>query len=184
MEKELDINIINISITGALVELCEDYGLKGVPDLFEAIRKSPILDFYIPDMKLAGDANVARAEEVDGRFQLALEFNNLSSNAEYALYKRHVYRKNLIAPGQIVLNGKICRFESVDVSVDGLMIRLAEKVDVKLGTETTFEFKRLDLNGEIKVIWVDHIDEETLMGVQYINIERGTPKGIPRFETK
>ncbi len=184
MEKELDINIINISITGALVELCEDYGLKGVPDLFEAIKKSPVLDFYIPDMKLAGDANVARAEEVDGRFQLALEFNNLSSNAEYALYKRHVYRKNLIAPGQIVLNGKICRFESVDVSVDGLMIRLSEKVDVKPGTETTFEFKRLDLNGEIKVIWVDHIDEETLMGLQYINIERGAPKGIPRFETK
>jgi len=62
------------------------------------------------------------------------------------------------------------------------MIRLDEKVTVEEGMVTVFEFKRLDLAGEIRVIWVDPIaDEGTLIGLQYVHMEKVDVKGIPRF---
>jgi len=88
----------------------------------------------------------------------------------------------MIAPGKILLHGEYRDFTTVNVSVDGLMIRLEEFIDVKLGEVTIFEFERLGLDGEIKVIWVEHpADAGTLMGLQYVHMEKTEIKGIPRF---
>jgi predicted subunit of tRNA(5-methylaminomethyl-2-thiouridylate) methyltransferase len=62
------------------------------------------------------------------------------------------------------------------------MICLSEAISVAEGTITQFEFKRLELDGEIKVIWVDLIsDGRTLMGLQYVHMESKAIKGIPSF---
>jgi hypothetical protein len=47
---------------------------------------------------------------------------------------------------------------------------------------TVFEFKRLELEGEAKVVWVESIPEGgTLMGLQYVHMEKSEIKGIPEF---
>ena len=62
------------------------------------------------------------------------------------------------------------------------MICLSEIISVEVGTITQFEFKQLELEGQIKVIWVDFIsDDRTLMGFQYVHLENNAIKGIPRF---
>lgn len=181
--EELDISVRNLSITGLLAELGENKSIRSIKDLFDAIGSSPKIDIYLPEMHLMGDSEVVRADLVDGVIYLALEFRNISYDVDDVLYKRVAYRKNMVAPGLIVLNGKKHSFTTRNVSVYGLMIHLTERIEVDLGTVTIFDFKRLDLRGEIKVAWIeDAEDGGTYMGLEYVHMGKTDIKGIPKFK--
>ncbi|NOR70823.1 MAG: PilZ domain-containing protein [Methylomarinum sp.] len=180
--EELEITVRNLSISGLLAELDSNAVVSDIEDIFKSLKISPIIDLYLPEMRLAGEAEVVRADIVKGHIYMGLEFSNITYDVDNSLYKRHAYRKNLAAPGQIVLNGNKYQFNTENVSVDGLMIHLQENIAVDVGTVSIFDFKRLQLRGEIKVVWVDHREDgSTLMGLQYLHMEKENIKGIPQF---
>jgi hypothetical protein len=181
-EEEQGITVIDISITGVLVELNSNKKDIDAKDIFNILLTSTIIDLYLPEMRLAGEAEVVRVDVNNGRILLALEFKNVAYDIDKNLNKRKAYRKNMPGPGQILLNGEFHEFNTVNVSVEGLMIRLAKTIAVEVGAVTSFEFKRLELNGQVEVIWIDFTsDAETLMGLRYVNINADKIKGIPRF---
>jgi hypothetical protein len=176
---EHEVSIINLSMTGALVQLnCE---LIAESVVNEALV-SKIIDFYLPKLRLAGTAEVVRVHGSGSSDSFALKFKEISYNIDNLLYQRKVYRKNMSVDGKILLNDKYYDFQSINVSVDGLMIQLAETVVIAQGISTAFEFKKLNLNGEVQVMWMD-IDSEgkTLVGLKYINMNTDKITGIPRF---
>ena len=179
--EEFEITLSNISVTGLLAELEANETITDIEALFKTVRVSPIVDIYLQEMRLVGEAEIVRADLLDGRIFLALEFRNITHDVDNLLYERQAYRKNLAAPGLIIFNGEHYHFQTVNVSVEGLMIRLAERIEVEEGTVAVFDFKRLDLLGEVKVIWVKHDESGTLMGVQYNYLEKTFVNGIPRF---
>lgn len=180
--EEQGITIKNISITGVLCELHSKGEGHDIKKIFDSLLISTIIDLYLPELRLAGEAEVIRVDLKEDHILIALEFKNVTYEVDNLLYKRKAYRKNMPGPGQILLGGKYHEFDAVNVSVEGLMIRLDEKITVEEGIVTVFDFKRLDLAGEIRVIWVDPIaDEGTLMGLQYVHMEKIDVKGIPRF---
>lgn len=181
--EEQKITIKDVSLTGALAELKSDqFGKKDAKDIFNMLSVSTMVDLYLPEMRLAGEAEVVRVDMFDDHISLALEFKNVVYDIDNQLYKRKVYRKNITAPGEILLNGKYHEFNAVNVSVEGLMIKLAESIAVKAREITVFKFERLELEGEIKVIWVERIaDGGTLLGLEYVHMEKTDIKGIPRF---
>lgn len=180
--EEQGITIKNISITGVLAELHSKGENKGIKKIFDSLLVSTIIDLYLPELRLAGEAEVIRVDLKADHILIALEFKNVAYEVDNLLYKRKAYRKNIPGPGQILLGGKYHEFDAVNVSVEGLMIRIDEKITVEEGIITVFEFKRLDLSGEIKVIWADPIaDEGTLIGLQYVHMEKMAVKGVPRF---
>jgi PilZ domain len=181
-EEEHRITIKNLSISGVLARLNSDREDIDIKYIFNQLLVSTIIDLYLPEMRLAGEAEVVRADIEDGQILLALEFKNIAFDIDKDLNKRKAYRKSMPDPGRILLNGEYYDFNTINVSVEGLMICLSEAIAVEVGTITRFEFKRLELEGKIKVIWVDLIsDDRTLMGLQYINMENNAIKGIPRF---
>ena len=181
-EEEHSVTIKNLSINGVLTELNSNREDVDIKYIFNTLLVSTIIDLYLPEMRLAGEAEVVRADIIDGHILLALEFKNIAYDIDKNLNKRKVYRKNMPDPGKILLNSEYHHFNTVNVSVEGLMICLPEILSVEVGTITRFEFKRLELEGEVKVIWVDPIsDNRTLMGLQYINLGNTAVKGIPRF---
>jgi len=181
-EEEQEIIVINISITGVLVELNSNKKDIEIKDIFNILRTSTIIDLYLPEMRLAGEAEVARVDTRNDRILLALEFKNIAFDIDQNLNKRKAYRKNMTDPGQILINGKYHEFRTVNVSVEGIMIRLDHAISIEEGTITHFEFKRLELVGKAEVIWIDLIsDAETLIGLRYVNIDADKIKGIPRF---
>lgn len=176
------ITIKNISITGVLAQLDSKAGKNDIKVIFSTLLSSTIIDIYLPDMRLAGEAEVIRVDLQDDHILLALEFKNVNYDVNDLLYKRKAYRKNLPGPGHILFNGEYMDFNAVNVSVDGIMIHMEESIYVESGLITVFEFRRLELDGEIKVIWVDHMpDGGTLMGLQYVHMKRTSIKGIPEF---
>lgn len=180
--EELEIAVRNLSITGLLAELEGNDAAYGIKEVFHAIELSAIIDIYLPEMRVAGGAEVTRADMHGEKVCLALEFRSLTYEVSNLLYKRKAYRKNMTAPGQIVFNGKKHYFFTKNVSVGGLTIMLNERVIVQEGSVTIFDFKKLGLRGEIKVIWVEYIEDDfTLMGLQYVHMEQENIRGIPRF---
>jgi hypothetical protein len=180
--KELEISVRNLSITGLLAEVEDNAAISNIKDVFQSIKLSPTIDIYLEEMRIAGEAEIVRADMIDGQVYLAIEFRNVYHNVEDVLYKRKAYRKNMTAPGKIIFNKKKYTFNTKNVSVDGLMIHLKEKLEIESGTITIFDFKRLQLRGEIKVMWVEHCeDDSTLMGLQYLHMEKEDMKGVPRF---
>jgi len=180
-EEEHKISVINISISGMLAKLDNNKDID-IKYVFNSLLVSTIIDLYLPEMRLAGEVEVVRADMDDDHILLALEFKNIAFDIDEDLNKRKAYRKNIPDPGKILLNGEYRDFNAVNVSVEGLMICLSEAISVAEGTITQFEFKRLELDGEIKVIWVDLIsDGRTLMGLQYVHMASKAIKGIPSF---
>lgn len=180
--EEMEISVRNLSITGLLAELDGDADLFDIKDVFKSVKLSPTIDLYLSEMHLAGEAEIVRADMIDGRIYLAIEFRSMSYDVENVLYKRKAYRKNMTAPGQIIFHGNKYNFNTKNVSVDGLMILIDENIEVKEGAVTIFDFKRLQLRGEIKVVWVDHTEDGgTLLGLQYVHMEKQNVPGIPRF---
>lgn len=180
---EQPITIKNISISGVLAQLDSKVGKNDIKQIFNTLLSSTtVVDIYLPEMRLAGEVEVIRVDMEDDHILLALEFRNVTYDVNDLLYKRKAYRKNLPGPGHILFNGSYMEFNSVNVSIDGIMIQLPETVHVEPGVVTVFEFKRLELEGEIKVIWVNHLpDGGTLMGLQYVHMEKSKIKGIPIF---
>ena len=180
--EEQPITIKNISITGVLAQLDSKVGKNDIKTIFNTLLGSTVIDLYLPEMRLAGEVEVIRVDMEDDHIMLALEFKNVTYDVNDLLYKRKAYRKNLPGPGHVLLNGAYLEFSAVNVSVEGIMIRLAETVHVEEGVVTVFEFKRLELEGEVRVIWVEHLSEGgSLMGLQYEHMAKATIKGIPEF---
>ncbi|MDP1666017.1 MAG: PilZ domain-containing protein [Methylobacter sp.] len=181
-EEEQEITIKDLSLTGVLAELKPDQAGRDVKDIFNMLSASTTIDLYLPEMRLAGEAEVVRVDMLNNHILLALEFRNVTYDVDNQLYKRKVHRKNMTASGRILLNGAYREFNTVNVSVDGLMVTLAESVAVEAGEITVFEFERLGLDGEIKVVWVERTaDAGTLLGLQYVHMEKTEIKGIPSF---
>lgn len=181
--EELDISVRNLSITGLLAELEKNSSIYSIPDLFEVIKLSPRVDICLPEMHLIGEAEVVRADLIDGVIYLALEFRNVSYDVDSMLYKRATYRKNMVAPGLIVFEGKKHSFTTRNASVTGLMVHLEDALSVEIGTETIFDFRELNLRGEIKVVWVERCEDGgTYMGLEYLRMEKSDVKGVPEFK--
>ncbi|MGR9013606.1 MAG: PilZ domain-containing protein, partial [Gammaproteobacteria bacterium] len=153
--EEQEVTIKDLSISGVLAELKSDQASRDAKDIFNMLSASTTVDLYLPEIRLAGEVEVVRVDMFDDHILLALEFRNVAYDVDNQLYKRKVYRKNMKAPGRILLDGEYREFTTVNVSVDGLMINLAEFIAVKPGDITVFEFEQLGLDGEIKVIWVE-----------------------------
>ncbi len=178
--EEIEVRVINLSITGVLVELLNNNVIREAKDIFEAARISPVIDIYLPQLRIAGEAEIVRMENMNDAIQIGLEFCHINYEVDHLLYQRKAYRKNLAAPGKIVFNGETYTFSTENVSVEGLMIRIGDDVDVQPGTITSYEFKRLNLSGQIKVIWATSENYSTLMGLEYLYLQKDI-EGIPRF---
>ena len=129
--EEQQITIKNISITGVLAQLNSKVGKNDIKDIFNTLLGSTVIDLYLPEMRLAGEVEVIRVDMQDDHILLALEFKNVTYDVNDLLYKRKAYRKNLPGPGHILLNGTYLEFNAVNVSVEGIMIRLTENIHVE-----------------------------------------------------
>ena len=179
--EEHQIRVINLSITGLLAVFREEATVNGIKDIFRSIQVSPIVDVYLPDIRVAGEAEVVRAESTEEGLQIALEFRNLSYDVDNLLYNRRAYRKNMTAPGQLIINETVYAFNTENVSVDGIMAHIQGKVEAETGAKVHFSFKHLELQGEAEVIWIEQGARSTLLGLKYLRLERDSIPGVPHF---
>jgi hypothetical protein len=186
--QEQDIVVKNLSITGLLAELNQQKGAENdIKDIFSSLQFSTLADIFIPSMRLAGEMEVIRADIKKDKILIALEFKSVSYDVEDFIYRRKMYRKKMPGSGRILLDGTYHPFTAVNVSVEGLMIHLNEKItmDDADTMAAPFEFEKLGMYGEARIVWIEHPHpEETLMGLHYVHLEQGELHSIPRFANR
>jgi hypothetical protein len=182
-EEEHNVSVKNISINGLLVQLNSIRDDVDIKYIFNHLRVSTMIDIYLPEMRLAGEVQIVRADMEGDHILLALEFRNMAFEIDERLNRRKAYRKNMSNVGKILLKEHYIEFTTVNVSLEGLMIQILEPVVVEEGIATNFQCKQFELEGKVEVIWVDAgSKEETLIGLKYIHLEKNTLK-LPRFAT-
>lgn len=179
--EELQVSINNISMTGILMQLSCALDTE---NMFNGSLVSTVIDFYLPQLRLAGTAEIVRIHKGDVQILLALKFKDITYNIDGLLYRRKVYRKSMSVAGRILLDNDYHDFYAINVSLEGLMIRLMDTVVIVEGMITAFESNVLDLKGDVKVVWTNFdADGNTLAGLKYVNVNTSNLKGIPRFAT-
>jgi len=182
--QEQNIIVKNLSITGLLAELRNnpESPATTIDAIFDVLKGSTLVDLFLPEMNLTGEAEIIRVDMLKDSLLIAMEFKTLSFENDHSLYSRKEYRKRMQGSGRILLNGQYHEFNMVNVSFLGLMIQLNKRIDVEENTITVFSFKPLELSGDVRIIWLEHLpNDETLMGLQFLDIESTVIKGLPRF---
>lgn len=179
--EEHAIKISNLSLTGFLAELIDQHPEERLKDIFKNLQVSPLVDFYLPALRLAGEADVVRVDLENNGLLIGVEFRDLSYDVDSLLYNRRAYRKKMAVPGEIIISEIAFDFSSENVSVDGLMARIPGHIRVEPGIRIFFAFKQLELQGEAEVVWVEQNMQSTLLGIKYIHLERGDFSGAPTF---
>ena len=77
-EEEHKITIKNISINGVLARLDSNREDIDIKYIFNQLQISTIVDLYLPEMRLAGEVEVVRADMVEGHILLAMAFKNIA----------------------------------------------------------------------------------------------------------
>jgi len=181
-EEEHEMHVLNLSITGLLVQIDVTDTIHSESDVFELIKGSNLIDIYIEKLNLAGEAEIVRVEMDGNTILIALEFKQITYDADSFLYKRKAYRKSMASPGEVLVDKSVYEFMTRNVSVDGLLIRIPEIVDLRMGLVIEFKFDRFHLLGDARVVWFEHDNNEgTLVGLEYQHMEKGSLKEIPQF---
>jgi hypothetical protein len=179
--EEHPIKVVNLSLTGILAELTDQHPEQRIKEIFQCLQDSRRVDIFLPEMRIAGEADVVRVEAQEKGLLIGVEFRSLAYDIDNLLYNRRAYRKNISGLGEVTIDGCDYVFTSHNVSVDGLMACIARDIDVPVGTCLSFSFKDLNLNGEAEVVWVEHEEHSTVLGLKYLHLERALIPGVPRF---
>lgn len=180
-QEEHEVRVINISLSGMLVELKPEASVSSINDIFRALRVSSILDFYLPSMGMSGDAQVVRAYPGEQGMAIAVEFRNLNYEVENQPYMRRAYRKSIATAGKLIIDHVEYAFATVNVSVDGVMVRIGARIEAREGEKVAFSFDKLELEGYAEVMWCERGDEATLLGLKYWRLQNNAIKGVPNF---
>jgi len=179
---EHEMKVQNVSISGLLITIEPSAKIIDERDIFLLIKQSSLVDIYVRKINLAGEAEIVRVDMDGKNILIGMEFKQISYDAENLLYKRKAYRKSMTAPGQILIAKTVYDFMTRNVSVDGLMVRVPEHVDVQQGMTVEFKFDKLHLFGDCTIVWFEY-DEDggTMLGLEYQHMEKGDIHGLPRF---
>lgn len=165
-----EITIKNISINGVLAQLHNKTEDEDSKYLHQNLAVSKSIDFYMPQLRLSGEAKVVWMEsgENDG-YLLGMAFNNVAYDVDSPVFVRKSHRKEVAIPGRILLNGEYHAFVTVDMSLGGIKICLPEKITVDKDVVAEFEFEALKMRGVVKVAWTSGSEgDSTLIGLAYI----------------
>ncbi|GFO71063.1 hypothetical protein BJAS_P0276 [Bathymodiolus japonicus methanotrophic gill symbiont] len=179
---EHEMQVLNLSISGILAAIDTSANLLNERDVFLLLQQSSIVDIYIENLNLSGEAEIVRVDMDDEKILIGMEFKQISYDVENLLYKRKAYRKSMTAPGQALIAESFYEFMTRNVSVDGIMIYIDEHVDLQLNMIIEFKFDKLHLYGESRVIWFEYDETgSTVIGMEYLHMEKSEITGIPRF---
>lgn len=179
---EHDMLVQNVSISGLLVTIEPSTRIRDVRDIFLIMKESSLVDIFVRNLNLAGEAQVVRVDMAGKNILIGLEFKNVSYDAEDLLYKRKAYRKKMDSPGKILLSKKVYGFVAHNVSVSGVMGRIPNHVELVEGMLVEFKFDSLMIHGEAVVIWFDHEgNDKTLIGLEYRRMKKAELQNIPQF---
>lgn len=160
---EYKVRIQNLSTSGVLICIDASSSLYEQPDMFKFIQYAASIDIYIENLELVNKAEIIHVDFDGDNLMVGMKFKQREKS-----YKRKSYRKNLAAPGCITLYEQADECMAINISENGMMIRLLDYVLMKQGMMAKFKFTKLNLSGDARVVWIKYDKNNGILsGLQY-----------------
>lgn len=161
----------DISVKGIQVEILPGLFLSEAEDFEKLMQENTRAEIFVKDLMLTGEADIVWVQKNATSIMLGLAFREVIYNAEKLWHKRRYYRKYKKANGLMHCKEieRRVQFESINISTDGIMIHLTERIDYTLqpGMIVQLCSTELALNALAKIAWVDKQTQSTL-GLKYL----------------
>ncbi|MBT4347272.1 MAG: PilZ domain-containing protein [Methylococcales bacterium] len=167
--KELFFNVKNMSTTGLLIEVKDNYQIKSENefDMFVGGKNCDI-NFHVFNPDVSGVAKVVDVALAKGRLIISLKFSVINFEDGFMVFKRRLPRKETQVQGQLYCHKQWYSFISDDISLNGLSVKIDVPCPVSEGERVTFEVPTLSFCGSARVKW--SAPEDCRLGVEYINL--------------
>jgi len=165
-EKEYFFKVKDISLTGFLVELDDNLLLAANAEC-DAELAGPACDikFHIFSPDISGVAKLVQVEPVRERLLMALQFSVINFDAGFKVFKRRLPRKEMPVNGCLFWQKQRYDFQSEDVSLNGLSVKMASLCSVAGGELIGIELPSLSISGSARVKWL--MPEVSKLGLEY-----------------
>jgi len=170
----LSIISYDVSVKGVLIEMNAGSLLSSTTDIEELIKESLIAEIFVKDLMLSGVAQIVWTKATNGKLMVGLEFVDVQYNADKLWRKRKYYRKKQDISGILINNDIRCDITTVDMSVDGFMVKLTGNAgQLEKGFIVKLILAALNLKAVAKIIWIrkDLDNSEILMGLRYLEVD-------------
>lgn len=170
----LSIISYDVSVKGVLIEMNAGSLLSSTTDIEELIKESLIAEIFVKDLMLSGVAQIVWTKATNGKLMVGLEFVDVQYNADKLWRKRKYYRKKQDVSGILINNDIRCDITTVDMSVDGFMVKLTGNAgQLEKGIIVKLILAALNLKAVAKIIWIrkDLDNSEILMGLRYLEVD-------------
>jgi len=170
----LSIISYDVSVKGVLIEMNAGSLLSSTTDIEELIKESLIAEIFVKDLMLSGVAQIVWTKATNGKLMVGLEFVDVQYNADKLWRKRKYYRKKQDISGILINNDIRCDITTVDMSVDGFMVKLTGNAgQLEKGIIVKLILAALNLKAVAKIIWIrkDVDNSEILMGLRYLEVD-------------
>lgn len=169
----LDFISYDVSVKGILVEIIPGSLLTEVSDFEALVKEDNLVEIYVKDLMLTGEAEIAWVKQDGEKILLGLEFRDVMSNAMKLWRKRRYYRSKRKFSGYLIIDDQRIDFEGNNVSTDGLELKLEQiNSGLKPGCVVKLMVNGLDVKGIGKVVWINAVGEDAcVLGLRYLTIE-------------
>lgn len=169
----LDFISYNVSVTGICIEIVPGLFLSDINDFEALVQENSLIEIYVKELMLTGEAEVAWVRLDKGKILLGLEFKDVMYNAKKLWRTRRYYRSKKAFTGYLIVNDKRKDFQGLNISVNGLAltIEIGEST-LKQGDVIKLLVNEFDIKGLGKIVWINSIDEKSsVLGLKYLELE-------------
>lgn len=169
----LNFTSYDVSAAGILVEIMPGSILADIKDFEALLMENKIAEIYVKDLMLTGEADIAWAKWEDNKIKLGLEFRNVMNNAEKLWRKRRYYRSSANFSGYSIVDDNRLDYQGVDLSVDGIAIKLAQSVSsLNQGNIIKLIIHGRETKVLGKIIWLTtSAYDSCVLGLRYLSID-------------
>lgn len=178
--KDFDCTIVDISTSGAKIEIKPGQYFKNSMVLAEIINVGDVTAFFNKEMHFDGTIEIVRKELINNILYVSLIFSDIFYGLEHLSYRRGHYRQECRSAGHIMLNEEIYEVVSLNLSHSGMKIILFEAFEINVKDEIIVNFKHLNVQGKAVVIWYSEEVEHRLIGVEFTQMTK-LNENIPSF---
>ena len=178
--KEIACSIIDLSTTGAKLEVLPGLFFKNTTLFSKIINIDGLVNISIPEMHAEGEVKIIRKDILYDNLHLFIAFENLFLGLKKLPYIRKVYRSSYRSVGQIEINGKAFEFVTHNVSTKGLLIAVFERLNLSNGS-LNIDLNTLNIHAKAQLIWSKKLYNHNLLGLEFTQLDKPI-KGIASFE--
>ncbi len=179
--KEVVCSIIDLSTTGAKLEIIPGLFFKNAELFSKTINTDNLVNMSIPEIHAEGEVKIIRKDILYYKLHLFIAFENLFLGLKKLPYTRRVYRSSYHSVGQIEINGKAFEFVTHNVSTKGLLIAVFERLSLSDDMSLNIVLNTLNIHAKAQLIWSKKLYNHNLLGLEFTQLDKPI-KGIASFE--